>query len=126
MSGTDSLLKLTALVRDAAEAELSALARKDRALCDALARLQSDRARSRAGFPEGLDPATRAGAEVAWHRWIEERSAAINRERARLQVQMANARARFSTALGRQNAMKEIAALEADQRRRRNEARWQD
>ncbi len=126
MKDTDRLVTLTSLVRDAAEAELARLVRKDRDLCEALDRLRADRSRSREVLPDLPDPATRAGAEVAWHRWIEERSAAINRERARLQIQIAHARSRFSEALGRQNAMKEIAEVESQQRRRRIEARWQE
>lgn len=114
--GIDGLLTLTRMVHDAAEARLGQLLRKERELRAALARLGADRRNGTSSGPD--DAAARAGADLAWRRWVEARQATLNRELARHLAETEGARAEFAKAFGRYRAMQEVA--ETERRRRKS------
>lgn len=50
-----------------------------------------------------------AGADIRWHRWVDQRRAAINAELARVLALKENSRVRLQTAFGRDRAMQKLS-----------------
>ena len=120
-----ALARLTATVARAEEARMAALALEERGLRERFAALntaRSTRARTR---PADGDPALLAGADPAWHRWIDGRKMAINGEIAELRVKQAALREGLTRAIGRREVAEELVRRDRAVRRQARERRDQ-
>lgn len=87
-----------------------------RGLQQQLTDLDTARDSSQAERPEGDDPATAAGANVLWQRWIDQRRKDINLELARLAAEKPALMDQLKRSFGKKEALKQllIASLEEE------------
>lgn len=103
-----ALVGLTEAAFVAAQARMAALKRREQELRSMLDELQASRtAKSVAG---SSDPATRAGADILWQRWVDSRRSALNMELAQNLGAQAYSRAGLVRDFGRHEATKKILA----------------
>lgn len=70
------------------------------------------------GQAETFDPATRAGANILWLAWVQERKKLINRELSKAMAEREKARAGMKQALAKVEAARTIEARAAIERRK--------
>lgn len=95
------LRKLAALQFQARQKEMAELHQQEAALQQNLADLLGDRAARDAVKAGAADPAMRAGADVRWHAWIDQRRAVINQELAKVRARMAALEPKLRRAFGK-------------------------
>lgn len=96
---------------------MTALALEERGLRERFAALDTARSARARTRPEDGDPALLAGADPAWHRWIDGRKTAINGEIAQLRVTQAELRESLSRAIGRREVAEELVQRDLAARR---------
>lgn len=102
------LARLMATVARADEARMAALMLEERRLRERFSDLDTVRAVRAQNRPEEGDPALSAGADAAWHRWIDGRKASINGEIAALKVRQAEMREELARSIGRREVAEEL------------------
>lgn len=103
----EELKVLSKIAQLAAERDLAALAAL-RAEAAALAEAASALQRPAASRTEGLDPASRAGADLRWERWRTQEMRRLQERRARLAVVEEEARKTARRSFGKQVALSEL------------------
>jgi hypothetical protein len=103
----EELKVLTKIAQLAAERDLAALAAL-RAESAALAEAASALQRPASEWAEGLDPATRTGANLRWDRWRIQEMRRLQERRARLAVVEEEARETARRSFGKQVALTEL------------------
>jgi len=108
-----NIKQLTGLNFRAAQSEMAALLQQEARLRTNLADLiESRRARAmQSGLPD--DPAMIAGADLRWHRWVDQRRAIINGELAQILSAKESCRAKLQRAFGRDQAAQAMSEREA-------------
>ncbi len=104
MRDAAKLMRLHALTETqflAVQTEMSELSRQEQQLRENLAAL-SKSVTSRAALLEvNDDPARIAGADIRWHRWVDQRKTTINTQLANLLARQEHCRARLQEAFGK-------------------------
>lgn len=101
------------------DAERARLAAQGRRIAQLREHFQALDLRSGGNDREAFDPAERAGADLAWHGWVEGRRRQINAELLRLREQQEAQRARVADAFGKLTAARTLhARLRLEERRR--------
>lgn len=95
------LRDLARLQFQARQREMAELRQQEAALRQNLADLLGDRAARDAAKAGAADPAMRAGADVRWHVWIDQRRAVINQELAKVRARMAALEPKLRRAFGK-------------------------
>jgi len=103
--------QLTSVVHQSAQSRLAREVAQEMELRHALERLSG----SFRNVERGPDVAFRAGADVAWRTWVEQRRTLINAELAKCLVRQAKARNAAALAFGRNQAVSELDARERAQ-----------
>ena len=108
------LQKLTALKLDVAHSEMSLLWTKEAALRSNLDQLVQTRCAQSQAPRAPYEAALIAGADIRWHRWVDQRRAVINHELAQVLAQKAVSRIKLQKAFGKdqaaQHLKKQVAA----------------
>ncbi len=119
------LLQVAEVAFAAEQAKLAQLSRAETELRDQLSSLASSRQSRIEGAGAQATPAARAGAEVRWHRWIDTRREALNRELAQNLAKRAKLIAAVRLAFGRKEALTALVARaranEVQQKARRSD-----
>ena len=107
----------------AVQSEMAALQQKERAIRAQLSDLVVRRATAAQRLQGGADAAAAAGADVRWHRWIDQRRKKLNQELSAILSDKAAIRVQLQKSFGRNEALrllglrlKEIARLEQSRR----------
>ena len=102
---------------------MSKLQQLEKAIRDQLSDLVVKRDASAQRATESGDAALTAGADVRWHRWIDQRRATLNQELASILSRKAAVKVRLQKSFGRNEAMRllgvrlaEVARLESSRR----------
>ena len=121
----DGLQQVSELQFYAAQTEMAELLRKETALRRNLEQLMQGKASQARAPREADDAALIAGADIRWHRWVDQRRARINIELAQLLALKENCRARLKQAFGRDQVVRALRQR-AVQAERRDAQRRQD
>lgn len=119
-----ALCQLSAIRYRAVQAEMAEIVGREDGLRRNLAQLT---AQKRARFDNqsyDADTALRGGADIRWHRWVDQRRATINAELAQVLAQKAECRRKMQSAFGRDQAMQALqtqAKASAKQLRQRRD-----
>ena len=107
----------------AVQSEMAALQQKERAVRAQLSDLVVRRAAAAQRLQGGEDAAAAAGADVRWHRWIDQRRKKLNQELSAILSDKVAIRVQLQKSFGRNEALrllglrlKEIARLEQSRR----------
>lgn len=112
-----ALQQMAALRFRAVQSEMAALLAKETALRQNLDQLVHARRSQVEAQRADDDVALVAGADVRWHRWVDQRRGVINTELAQVLAQKAACHVRLQTAFGKDQAAQELLkrAMSADQ-----------
>lgn len=122
MSRLSPLKQLTTAELMAAQSAMAALVVRERGLRENLSNLIAQK-REAAERAVSTDPATRAGANMRWQTWADERRAMINTELARVLGQKAEAKAKLKRAFGKDQALGALIERQARQSREQQNRR---
>ncbi len=110
------LLRLTDAALRAEQARMAHCNREISALQDQIAALKAPGKAAQATESEP-DPAQRAGADLRWQMWAEERRKALNLELAKMRAAQDSLRASLATAFGKHQATSALCDREVELRR---------
>lgn len=117
-----ALRQVTAARRAASESRLAALRQREDEIISRLAALDSA-FRQRASAARADDLALRAGADLRWESWVEDRRRTLMTAQARLRAAMEQERATLRHEFGRDLALTELARTTHEATRRRHARR---
>lgn len=112
------LLPVLDMAFQAEQVKMAAVMRKIETLQRQLADIDRPQA-----SPDTFDPATRAGANMLWQTWVEDRKKRINRELSKVMAERERAREGMKKALAKVEAARSIGARAAVERRMRLDRR---
>lgn len=113
MTKGDQLVRLTQLTNarfEAAQTKMAGILQREAGLRDALAQLEGSRHEQAIKGRSPYDPALAAGADLRWHRWIDQRRAILNIELAQVLALKDGHRAALRSAFGRDHAVATLRA----------------
>lgn len=112
------LLPVLDMAFQAEQVKMAAIMRRIEALQQQLADIDRPQ-----GHSDTFDPATRAGANMLWQTWVQDRKKRINRELSKVMAERERARDGMKQALAKVEAARTIAAQAAVERRIRMDRR---
>ncbi len=112
----EGLCELTALQMQTAQAALAEVTAREMGLRGQLQILVADRRAVAERTRQPDEPAFTAGADLRWHRWVDQRREVINAELARVLVLKEERLRGLRLAFGRDQASAEISKASARQR----------
>ena len=119
------LQQVTLTVYTAAQANMASLTRRESEIKSQLAGLVETRVAAANRVQSEPDAAMIAGADLRWHRWIDQRRAILNSELAQLRASKAAVQKRLQKAFGRHEAVR-LMQLRAAEPQRQLRARHPD
>lgn len=121
------LRAITQLRYTSLQTEMADIAQKEAGLEENLAHLVAARTSRNAAVLDQSDTALIAGADIRWHRWMEERRGVINAELAQIRARKAGCAARLQQAFAQDQAVLSLhkRAVRAQKKTRERRAAYE-
>ncbi|MFQ1700444.1 hypothetical protein ACJ5NV_07595 [Loktanella agnita] len=103
------LIQISELQYRTAQADMARIRTREEDLRRKLAQLIESKSAQAIATQRSDAAALIAGADIRWHRWVDQRRAAINAELAQVLALKENSRVRLQNAFGRDRAMQKLS-----------------